>query len=338
MTKNKLIDVSSGVNPLGPSSKIKSAVRKAIKKINDSSHIELDGLQKLFNSKFRISSENMIFANSLKELIYLIPDVLNPGKVLIAGPALDIYEDAAQLTGSDVSYIHAAETADFVFDMSCILKNLKNIGIVFIANPNRITGKMIPRKSLYEVITAIPKGGPHFVIDESLIEFAGTDDYPADLIQKGNLTILRTTAFFYGMPGLELAYAISSPEVIQLYENMKHWDINLLSIEAARAAYKDTTYSKASKQYMLFEKKAMMRMLNKIEWIRVYDTDTNIILVKIDNNPDRVAEKFKRAGLSIRDCSEIKGLDKSFFSVSVLKHENNLKLISVLSSLYQTRQ
>ena len=333
MTKNKLIDVSSGVNPLGPSSKIKSAVRKAIKKINDSSNIELDGLNKLFNSKFKVSSENMIFANSLKELIYLIPDVLNPGRVLIAGPALDIYEDAAQLTGADVSYIHAAEAAGFVFDMSWILKNLNNIDLVFLASPNRVTGKMIPRKSLNEVITALPKGGPHFVIDESLIEFAGTDDYYADMIQKGNLTILRTTAYFYGMSGLELAYAVSSPEVIQLYENKKHWDLNLLSVEAARTAYKDTTYSKASKQYMLIEKKAMMIRLNKIEWIRVYDTDTNIILVKIDENPDRVAEKLKRAGLSIRDCSEIKGLDKSFFSISVLKHETNLKLISCLSYL-----
>lgn len=341
MKENKFIDCSSGINPLGPSNKIKSAVRKAIKKINNSSCMEMDGLKRLFDSKFNLSSENMIFANSLKELIYLVPDVLHPKRVLIAGPALDIYEDAAQLTGAEVSYINATEADGFVFNMSWILKNLENIDLVFLANPNRVTGKMIPWKKLREVLAVMPNGGPHFVIDESLIEFAGPDDYPLEaqpaslMIHKGNFTILRTTAYFYGMSGLELAYAISSPEVIQLYEKKKHWDINLLSIEAARTAYKDTTYSKASKQYMLFEKKAMMRMLDKIEWIRVYDTDTNIILVKIDKNPDRVAEKLKKAGLDIRDCSDIKGLDKSFFSVSVLKHENNLKLISTLNRFYQ---
>ncbi len=341
LKENKFIDCSSGVNPLGPSNKVKAALRKAVKKINNSPYIEMKQLQRLFESKFGITPDNMLFANSLKELIYLIPEVLNPKRVLIVGPALDIYEDAAQLSGAEVSYINAAEADGFVFDMSCILKNLKNIDLVFLAAPNRVTGKMIPREKLLEIMTVLPKGGPHFVIDEALIEFASVGDsiletQPASLmIHKSNFTILRTTAYFYGMPGLELAYAVSSPEVIQLYEKKKHWDINLLSVEAARAAFKDTTYRKASRQYTLLEKKAMIRLLNKIEGIRVYDTDTNIILVKLDNNPEEVTQKLRRAGFGVRDCGEIKGLDRSFFRISVLKHENNLKLISALKRFYQ---
>ena len=83
---------------------------------------------------------------------------------------------------------------------------------------------------------------------------------------------------------------------------------------------------------MAFEKKAIVRRLQKIEWIRVYDTDSNIILLKLDKYSEELAQRLRGAGLDIRDCGEITGLDRSFFRISVMKHENNLKLMSVLNS------
>ena len=333
MKENKLIDVSSGVSPLGPSNKVKSSVRKAIKKINRGPFEDSAFLKRLFESKFGLSPENMLFANSLKELIYLAPDVLKPQRALIVGPALNIYEEASQSAGAEVSYINAMETDGFDFDISLINKNLNDKDLVFLANPNRIAGKMIPREKISEAIAVMKSGGPHFVIDESLIDFAGSFDCLNDILHKGNLTILRTTAFFYGMPGLELAYAVSSPEIIDLYRKNKHWEINPLAAEAAATAFKDSVYIKASKQFMLSEKKMMLRMLNKIQWIKTFDTDTNVVLIKINKNYDEVAQKLRKAGFDIRDCGEIKGLERSYLRLSVMKHENNLKLISALSSL-----
>ena len=331
MKENKLIDVSSGVNPLGPSNKVKASIRKAIKKINRDPCKKADLLVRLFESKFGLSPENMLFANSLKELIYLVPAVLKPRRILILGPALNMYEDASASAGAEISYINGMEADGVDFDIS--LNNLRDIDLVFIANPNRISGKMVSTEKISETIAVMKSGCPHFVIDESLIDFAGSYDCLNEIIYKGKLTILRTTAFFYGMPGLELAYAVSSPEIIELYLKKKHWEINPLTVEAAVTAYKDSTYIKASKKFMLSEKKMMIRMLNKIKWIKSYDTDTNIILIKINRNSDEVAQRLRRAGLEIRDCGEIKDLDRSYFMISVMKHENNLKLISALSAL-----
>jgi len=330
---NKLIDGSSGISPLGPSNKVKSSVRKAIKLINRGSCGDGAVLKRLFESKFGLSPENMLFANSLKELIYLIPDVLKPKRVLIVGPALNIYEDAAQAAGAEVSYINIMETDGDVFDIALIHENLNDKDLVCLANPNRIAGSMISREKLSEAIAVMKSGSPHFVIDESLIDFAGSYDYLNEILHIGNLTILRTTAFFYGMPGLELAYAVSSPEIIDSYRKNKHWEINPLTVQAAATAYKDSAYIKASKQYMLREKKMIIRRLDKIEWLKLYNTDTNIILIKINKNSDEVTQRLRRAGLDIKDCGEIKGLDRSFLRLSVMKHEKNLKLISVLNSL-----
>jgi threonine-phosphate decarboxylase len=330
-----MIDVSSGVNPLGPSGRVKSAIRKAIKKINDGSYVNTVGLERFFESRFRFLPENMLFANSLKELIYLIPHVLNPGRVLIVGPALDLYQDAALSAGSEVLHMNAGGEEDFSFDVSRIQNNMENVDLVFLANPNRITGRMISWEAIREAISVLPAARPHFVIDESMLEFTGSDVYDDERITNGGITLLRTTAFFYGMPGLELAYAVSSPEVICAYKKRMRWEINLLSAEAARAAYKDLTYKKASLQYLQREKTAIFRMLKKIKWLRVYDTDSNIILVKIDKDVDEVTRTLRRAGFVIKDCGDISGLGRSFFRISVMQHEKNLKFIAALNRLNQ---
>lgn len=333
MEENKLIDGSSGISPLGPSNKVKASVRKAIKLINRGPCKDCAVLKRLFESKFGVFPENILFANSLKELIYMVPDVLKPARVLIVGPALNIYEEASQSSGAEVLYINAMEKDGFAFDISRIHENLNDKDLVFFANPNRIAGKMVPREKIREAIAAMKTEGPHFVIDESIIDFAGLFDFLNDLLHKGKLTVLRTTAFFYGMSGLELAYAVSSPEIIDLYRKNKHWEIDPLTAQASATAYKDATYIKASREYMLREKKMIIRKLSQIEWIKIYGTDSNIVLIKINKNSEEVTQRLRKAGLDIRDCGEIKGLDRSFLRLSVMKHENNLKLISALSSL-----
>jgi len=300
--------------------------------------MKMEGLKGLFESKFGLSPENMLFANSLKELIYLIPRVLNPKRVLIAGPAPDLYEDAARSAGSEVLHVNAGEEQGFSFDMARLQKNIENADLVFMANPNRITGKMIPRETIIETISALPAGRPHFVVDESLVEFAASGVNYADIINRGNITMLRTTAYFYGLPGLELAYAVSSAEVIASYKRSRHWEINLLSAEAARTAYKDLTFQKISRQYLQREKSVLVRMLKKIEWIKVYDTDANIILIKVAKDAEEVRQKLRRSGFAIKGCGDKSGAGRSFFRLSVMKHENNLKFISALNSLNQGNQ
>ncbi len=71
-------------------------------------------------------------------------------------------------------------------------------------------------------------------------------------------------------------------------------------------------------------------MLRKTDRIQVYDSDTNLFLVKTENDPQETGMKLRRAGLDIMNCGCIQGLDSSFFSIAVMKHEDNLKLISAL--------
>jgi threonine-phosphate decarboxylase len=330
LNESKIVDGSSGVSPLGPSGRVKAAIRKAAKSINTPPMEETERLKKLFKSKFGIASENLLFANSLKELVYFVTGALNPEKVVVIGPSLELYEDAGLAAGAEVCYIPAPAPDLSGMETSGIRGILSGADIVLLSNPNRITGKVSGWEKIRETLTEPADGSPHFVVDRALMEFAGEFGADNDLLRTGKMTVLGTTALFFGLPGLEIAFAVSSSETIRIFEEKKHWEINLLSIEAARAAYKDSSYVKNLNHFIAHEKSLLFRMLSKIERIHIYDSDTNLFLVRTENSPDETGVKLRRAGLDIMNCGNIKGLDSSFFIIAVMKHENNLKFISAL--------
>ena len=335
MNVNKIIDASSGISPVGPSKKVKSAIRRAVKNIRNYPAPELPGLIKLFSSKFGLPEENILFANSKKELVYFIPAVFRPKRVLVLGPAPEIYKVASSVSGAEVSYLNADEHSGFTIDAGVIKQKLDGIDLLFIATPNLITGKLMDRTKLYESLSVASAKKARVILDESLVEFTGNDSYYDDILNMNNVIVIRTTANFYGLPGLELAYAVSSSKTLEDLKSRKTWSINNLSVEAARTALKDHAYKKTATVYIREEKKILVNALKRQRGVTCYDSDSIMLLIKLDHQPDKIYNSLKGAGLSIKHCGDIEGLGRLFLRFSVMKHEYNLKFIKILSSCLQ---
>ena len=65
----------------------------------------------------------------------------------------------------------------------------------------------------------------------------------------------------------------------------------------------------------------------------MYDSDTNIFLMKAADLSMEIALKADRAGLAVESCSAIDGLSDAFLRISVMKHDHNLKLIKLLNGM-----
>jgi threonine-phosphate decarboxylase len=332
LSENKVIDISSGISPLGPSKKVRASIRKEIKNIKNYPDPELTKLRRLLISKSGLSGGGILFANSIKELIYLIPDVFKPKKVLVIGPALRIYEEAVSSAGAKISYLNSDEKSGFITDVELTKEKIKGVDLLFIANPNRITGRSIDRRILYESFSSAEEEKLHVVMDESLIEFTEDDRYYNDILSCNNFITIRTTANFYGLPGLELAFAVSSPSMIVKLKQKNLSCVNSLAIEAARTALKDNVYKKLTRKYINDEKKLLVNALKKIRGIKCYDSDSNLLLIKLDCPGEKIINTLASAGFMIRECRDIEGLNGSFLRFSVFKHEYNLKFIRILSS------
>ncbi len=332
MKKNKTDD-SFGISPVGPSRKIRASIRKAIKSINEPHTDGLTRLPRLFSSKFGIQEEGIVFAGSMEELIYLIPAVFRPERVLILGPAPGIYQDASSAADAEVSYFNADEKSGFSADTGVIKEKLKGVDLLFVANPNRITGRLTDRKSLYSALSIAMEKKTRIVLDESLVEFTGDNGYYGNLSRTNRLIVIRTTANFHGLPGLELAWAVTSPETASALKKHIHWRINNLAVEAARTALKDDAYRRSAIKYINDEKKLLLNALKKHACVKIYPSDANILLLKLENNGEKIAGSLSESGISIKNCEDIVGLDASFLRLSVMKHESNLKFIRILTRL-----
>lgn len=71
-----------------------------------------------------------------------------------------------------------------------------------------------------------------------------------------------------------------------------------------------------------------MEELSKIEGIRVYDSHTNYILIKLLNHNEEYAfNYFLQHGLVIRKCSSFVELGDNHIRVAIKDRENNKRLV-----------
>jgi len=309
----RVADASAGICPLGPSKKVKAAIRKTAKGIDVHADPDCRRLKRLFESKFGIAGESIVFANSCRELLYMIMTGLKPSRVLMSGPSKPDFTvpEGTQIISGDAD---EAVSGD----------------LFFVSNPNRITGKSEDRKSLFTILRSKAEEGVLTVLDESLIEFTNDSSYAEGTGTVANLIVLRTTANFFGIPGLELAWAVSAPRTISAIQKVFRPSLNHLALEAAGTALKDRTYIKNARSFIRDERERLFDALKKIEGIELFESDSNVYLLRIGVNREKTLERLARAGFLIRDCSGVNGMDNSYLRLSVMSHDKDKKLVRIL--------
>jgi len=304
-----------GISPLGPSRKVKASIRKAVGSINGPISDAAERLEKLLCSRHGIRRENMLFAGSVSELVFLVLQAFAPKQVIVAAPAGFLYGDAASASGASADYMHRSPLPDF-------LKKAADFDAAFLSNPDNITG----RYADIDITGYIRDSRCLFVIDESLIEFACVSGSLRLASVSENLIVLRTTANYFGLPGLELAYAFASGRIISELGRRRISSPNLLALVAAAAAMRDKAYIRASSGFISAERGMIAGAAARIPGAIVHESDSNILLVKLPMPAGDICAAAERGGLSVMNCTDIRGLDDTHICISVMKHEKNLKL------------
>ncbi len=332
MKEKKIIDAGSGINPLGPSNKVKASIRRAIKEIKHFPDGSIKGLERFFLSKFGLPDDRIFFANSVSELACSIMRALGSRKVLIVGPALRLYEEAASKTGAEIRYFGSDEESGFAVDADKLIDSLEGTELVFVANPNRVTGKSVDGAALSMILEGAVQKKAFVVVDESLIDFTGEDSFKTTM-QGENVITVRTTAHFYGLPGLELAYAVSGRSTIRSLRMGKGCSLNTLSVVAAKTALRDESYRKVTHRFIADEKRLLVSGMEKVRGLTCLDSDSNVYLVKMEHPGERLLNAFLGEGFLIKDCGDISGVGASFLRLSVMRHDKNLKLLRLMKEL-----
>lgn len=330
-----IIDFSSNINP-----KVIQGLEKYILEGLDESRsypdINYANLRKNISEYINVSPEFIIPGNGATEIIYLLMKSIDK-RLAILNPTFSEYERSARLNNLEIISLNLDENNEFEIDLEIIKENLNKFDSLFVCNPNNPNGKV---KNLDKLLNLMVENNKLLIVDETFMEFVGKEECYSlvKYVEKyQNLFILKAVTKFFGLPGLRLGYGLTSNKKIieRIYTYKEPWTINSFADNLSNYIFKDKKYIEDSKQYYINERKYMLSELRSIKNIKVYDTDTNFVLIRLNNkraNEIKV-ELLKEGNILVRDASNFIGLDEKYIRVAIKSHAENEILIRHMKKL-----
>lgn len=306
-----VVKMASNENPLGPSKKAITVIKKLADKVFFYPDSNSWVLKQAVAKKFNVDTRNVVLGSGSDELIELIARTfLNSGDEVVASEHAFIrYKMAGDLMDCRVISV---PMKDFTHDLVAMAKAVNSkTKIVFVANPNNPTGTyntVSEVKTFLNTVSTMVMP-PLVVFDEAYFEYACIEkDYPDTLkLLKAypNIIALRTFSKIYGLAGLRAGYGFASSEIVGYLDRIRPpFNVNLLAQEAAAASLSDKEQVKRSLKLVSEGKKYLYGELTKIN-VKYVPCSTNFILV--DVSPALGREVFKgmlKKGVIVRAMDE----------------------------------
>lgn len=244
-----VIKLASNENPLGPSEKVRQAIREAtdeLARYPDGSGYHLK--QKLA-AHLKVEPDTITLGNGSNEVLELLARaLLGPGtNAVVSEHAFVVYPLAIMAQAAEV---RAAPARDWGHDLDAMAEQVdRNTRLVFIANPNNPTGTWLTLEQIDAFMARMPD---HVVVmlDEAYAEYADKPGYGSGLellSRHDNLIVARTFSKAYGLAALRVGYAVSHPVLAGFLNRLRQpFNVNSLALAAAEAALDDTDYLQKS--------------------------------------------------------------------------------------------
>ena len=206
----------------------------------------------------------------------------------------------------------------------------ENTKIIFLCSPNNPTGNSFSDESVVYLLQNF-KG--LVVIDEAYIDFSNKESWINELDEYPNLVITQTLSKAYGLAGIRLGICYASTEVISVLNKIKPpYNVNELSQKRALERLADTNKISTEIASIIRQREDLLEVLLHVEFVKkIYQTEANFILVKVDDANKRYAELIAK-GIVIRNRT-MQPLCDNCLRLTVGTELENRKLMAVLKQL-----
>src|SRR5207249_10738979 len=129
--------------------------------------------------------------------------------------------------------------------------NARDVGLVYICNPNNPTGAIVPKQEIRLLLDSIPEDIP-VLIDEAYHHFVDDPNYEPStkyVIEGRKVIVARTFSKIAALAGMRLGYAVAPKELIdQLRPYQMSYNTNAVVKFGGAASLKDTATEAKVKQ------------------------------------------------------------------------------------------
>jgi histidinol-phosphate aminotransferase len=204
--------------------------------------------------------------------------------------------------------------------------------VVFLANPNAITGEYIPVGELLRVIGQSKK---LWIIDEAYNDFAGPEaTMMRYLARLPNLVVTRTFSKTHALAGLRVGYLATTNSALMegLLAHKDSYNEDAIATRLAAAALGDRDWHSKILQTVASGKEFLRSELTQLGFT-VYPSDANFLLVKAPPQlaAGQIAERLRDYKILIRYYANSAFAD--CVRISVGSEGENAKLIGSLKEI-----
>jgi histidinol-phosphate aminotransferase len=202
--------------------------------------------------------------------------------------------------------------------------------VLFLCSPNNPTANSFKAKHIEWLIEDFQG---IVVIDEAYIDFSKDQSWLKRLNEFPNLIVTQTLSKAYGLAGIRLGVCYASKEIISVLNRIKPpYNVNELTQRKALERLNMVDSVDTEVKHILKERKKLKKALKSIELVeKVYPSDANFLLVKVDNANKRYQQLVEK-GIVVRNRTN-QPLCENCLRFTVGIASENQKLIKTLKEL-----
>lgn len=149
-----------------------------------------------------------------------------PGKdrILVCPPTYGMYSVSAHVNDVGLVKVPLLPAPTFALDVAGIgeaLSTQPDVKIVYLCSPGNPTGTLIAKEDVRKILEH-PTWNGVVVLDEAYIDFSPDDSSLAEwVLEWPNLVVMQTLSKAFGMAGIRLGAAFTSPPIARLLNSLK---------------------------------------------------------------------------------------------------------------------
>lgn len=238
-----LIRLGANESSFGPSSGALAAMYRAVPESSFYGDPEAVDLRTALAAKHACSIENLSIGAGIDDLLgLLVRAYCGPGDVaLMSRGSYPTFVYHVNGFGATLATVEPDASGGADLEALAAAAREREPRIVYVANPDNPSGAFRGRVAVERLQAALPAGSL-FVLDEAYADFVDPADLPPAEVVPGTVR-LRTFSKAYGMAGARIGYAIAPPDVVAVFQKIRHhFGVNRVAQAGALAALDDRAF------------------------------------------------------------------------------------------------
>jgi histidinol-phosphate aminotransferase len=295
--------LASNENPWGPSDAVMTAMTSHFKYANRYAYPDGDILEKIA-AHHGVAPDNILLGAGSGEILEVVGlTFLGAGKKVVGvDPSYSqVYRHATNIR-ADAVLVPLREDAsqDIPAVIQATRRNYRDVGFVYLVNPNNPTGVVVPKHEVAQLLDAVPADVP-VLIDEAYHHYIQDPAYATAVpyVQEGRSVIIaRTFSKISGLAGMRLGYAIAPSPLIDRMRAYSTGSINAIVKWGGVAALEDTASQVKVRDMTVALRTAATAELQDLGYPSI-PSETNFFMVHIRRPVQPVIDAFRDRGVLV---------------------------------------